>query len=367
MFSSDTVRNTESEGGGLDGEDKRDTAAHRAAGAQALTLLAERCTGRLDDPSAILEAIRETADQLVGGRASCSCLLGPATERCAQIQQRSSALVVPLVAGGHSLGVLVAEMEGDEPLDEPTGDLLGALGAIGVLLLEPALATVRSRRHSDLTGQYVGLAAHELRAPFAVMHGIITTLCERPDLPADEENALRNALRAQSDRTKHLIDQLLDLSRLEASSIPIERARFPLRARLESLVRTVAGDRADEVAIEVPDDLEIEADPAAFDHIVSNLVVNAIRHGGAPVTVAARQRDSHFRLSVEDRGRGVDTAFVPRLFERFARNPKEHDSSGSGLGLSIAQSYAHAHGGDLVYSPAAPHGARFELVLPQPR
>jgi signal transduction histidine kinase len=348
----------------MDENAKQDATERGGAEASALTLLAERCAGRLDQPSAVLQAIRETAEHLVGGRASCSCLLAPASGPRASIE-RPPALVVPLVAGGHSFGVLVAQTEDEERPDETVADVLRALGAMGGLLLERALAGERDRRRSDLTEQYVALVAHELRAPFAVMHGIIATLNERPDLPEDQQRALRTALRSQSERTRNLIDQLLDLSRLDASSIPIEPARFALRPRLEDLVRMVVGDRADDVAVQVPHGLEVEADPVAFDHIVSNLIVNALRHGRAPVTIAARRLDSHLRLAVEDRGRGVDVAFVPRLFERFVRNSEELDAAGSGLGLSIAQSYAHAHGGEVVYAPAAPHGARFELVLPQ--
>ena len=82
--------------------------------------------------------------------------------------------------------------------------------------------------------------------------------------------------------------------------------------------------------------------------------------------ISAEQRDRHFRLAVEDRGRGVNPDFVPQLFERFSRSGESTEmTQGAGLGLSIAQSFAHAQGGDLIYSPATPHGARFELVLPR--
>ena len=106
-------------------------------------------------------------------------------------------------------------------------------------------------------------------------------------------------------------------------------------------------------------------DPRALDRIVSNLVTNAFRYGEPPVRIEAEQRDTHFRLRVEDRGAGVPDEFVPRLFARFARGPAaERVRGGSGLGLAIAQAYATSHGGSVVYSPNRPHGAVFELALP---
>jgi signal transduction histidine kinase len=374
-------------------------------GAVAFRLLADRCSGRLGDSGEVLAGICETAEELLGGSALClrfltkTCELVPVETGAddsmpsgrrsvpvnewpalaVALEQRRavrapdppesirlrSPVAVPLLSGEQCIGVLLAETPAGQPLDTAEVELLGSLGAIGGALLESALEQERTRRLSDLKGQFIALAAHELRAPFAVMHGIIKTLNARQDLPADQTASLRTALDDQSERTARLIEQLLDLSRLDASSIPIECSRFPIRPRVEDLVRLVAGDRAAEVAVQVPDGLEVFADPTAFDRIVSNLLVNALRHGQAPVTVTARQRDTHFRLTVEDRGRGVESSFVPRLFDRFARSVKAADSKGSGLGLSIAQSYAQAHGGELVYSHADPHGARFDLVLPR--
>jgi signal transduction histidine kinase len=80
------------------------------------------------------------------------------------------------------------------------------------------------------------------------------------------------------------------------------------------------------------------------------------------VVVSAQPLDTYLRVSVEDKGEGVPPEMVPRLFERFERGAI---GQGSGLGLSIAQAYARAHGGDLIYSPAAGGGARFDLILPR--
>jgi signal transduction histidine kinase len=167
---------------------------------------------------------------------------------------------------------------------------------------------------------------------------------------------------------RQLVDQLLDLSRLEANAIRIQIERFPVRRRLEELVFLTAPDRASEVSFDVEPELEVDADPAAFDRIVSNLLTNAFRYGEPPVMIEAEQRDRHFRLAVEDRGRGVSPDFAPQLFERFTRSePSRGAVKGAGLGLSIAQSFAQAHGGQLMYEPAAPTGARFLLVLPRER
>jgi signal transduction histidine kinase len=196
------------------------------------------------------------------------------------------------------------------------------------------------------------------------MHGLIATLQHRADtLPEEQLARLRNGLYKQSERTGRLLEQLLDLSRLDATGIPIERSRFSIRPRVEELVETVVGERKSEFEIDVPPDLVVEADPKAFDRILANLVVNALRYGRAPITIAAK-RDRHFRLTVEDRGSGVPHEFVPRLFDAFSRGD-ETAGDGSGLGLSIAKSYAQAHGGELVYESVHPHGARFELVLPR--
>ena len=128
----------------------------------------------------------------------------------------------------------------------------------------------------------------------------------------------------------------------------------------------VAGDRTSEIEVDVEAELETVADPTVLERVAANLIVNALRYGAAPITVSASQPDRHFRLVVEDHGDGVPPEFVPELFERFTRSKDSRAKvdAGAGLGLAIARSYAQAHGGELVYMPAEPHGARFELVLP---
>src|SRR5207248_2897428 len=170
----------------------------------------------------------------------------------------------------------------------------------------------------------------------------------------------------QSARTRRVVNQLLDMSRLDAGRINVAPERLPLRKHIEAIVDAVAALEADDVEVTVPDDLVVMLDPATVDRVVANLVANAIRYGRPPIVVSAEQSDRHVRIYVEDSGEGVSPEFVPHLFERFRRSDESISKSvGTGLGLSIARSYARAHGGDVFYHDNG-RGAKFELVVPAP-
>ena len=279
-----------------------------------------------------------------------------------------SLLAIPLISEGRCLGVLTAD-RGGEPfeLDEHQLDILTTIGVVAATFLEKALVHEELLAVGKLKSDFVALASHELRNPAAVIHGVASTLYARgEDLTTGQRDELRRMLYEHSERLTQLVEQLLDLSRLEANAVRIRPERFSVRRRVEELLALTGGGGRDVVSIDVPQELEVVADCNAFDRIASNLLVNALRYGRPPVIVSAEQRDRHFRLTVEDRGEGVAPQFVPHLFERFTRSdvPATEGTSGAGLGLSIAQSYARAHGGELLYEQASPHGARFQLVLP---
>lgn len=252
--------------------------------------------------------------------------------------------------------------------------LLATLGALTGLALDRSRlfthereARVALERADELKTQFVALAAHELRTPVASIHGIARTLDARLHTLSEETRGeLVRTLADQTTRMASLVEQLLDLSRLEAHAIPIKPEPIAVRSEVEDIVTTAAGERAEDVEVAIEPKLVTVVDRNAFERIVSNLVVNALRYGEAPVTLTAAQQDRHFRLAVEDRGTGVPVEFVPTLFERFTR-AGERREPGTGLGLAIAQAYARAHGGDLAYQEARPGGARFELVLPVAR
>lgn len=252
--------------------------------------------------------------------------------------------------------------------------LLRTLAALTGLALDRARlfaqehqTRVALERTDELKTNFVALAAHELRTPVTTIHGFVQTLHALGDrLPDEQRDELRRALEQQTARMALLVEQLLDLSRLDADAIEIAPQRLLVRERLDELVRAAAGADADAVEIDSDPSIEAWVDPNAFDRIVSNLVTNAFRYGKPPVIVRAERSDRHLRISVEDRGTGVAPEFVPDLFERFSRSESSRGSgvTGTGLGLAIARSYARAHRGELRYEDADPSGARFQLVLP---
>jgi two-component system sensor histidine kinase MtrB len=275
-----------------------------------------------------------------------------------------SFVIVPLVSDGRCLGFLACDERGERfVLERPDVHLLSTFGTLIAAFLEKAIEHGELRRLNELKSQFAALASHELRTPAAAIYGAVRTLDEREaELDEGQRSALRRMLSQQAKRLFELVENLLDLSRLEADSIRISPVEISVAERLRVLVGSIFDADAD-LTIDAPPELSAPVDPQAFDRIVSNLLVNARRHGAPPFVVSSTPVGRELWVTVEDRGRGIAAEFVGSVFDRFTRGATDV-SEGAGLGLSIAQSYARAHGGTLTYEPADPHGARFRLVLP---
>jgi len=276
-----------------------------------------------------------------------------------------SMLGMPLVAGGRLIGIMhVGTLELRHFTEDDTS-LLQVVAERVALGIDRALMYDELIRVGRVQRDFVALAAHELRSPASTVYGLAATLRARAsDLDAGSQAHLRETLYEQADRLRRLVDQLLDLSHLDSRTVEISPTRVALKPHLQSVAQAVA-PIGDSIHVRVPDDLEADVDAAAIEHVVGNLITNALRYGAPPITVTADCTDRHLRIVVEDRGEGVQDEFVPYLFDRFRRSERSRtQAGGTGLGLAIAQSYAHAHGGDLLYTPAKPKGSRFELVIP---
>jgi signal transduction histidine kinase len=221
-------------------------------------------------------------------------------------------------------------------------------------------------RANELMTNFVALAAHELRTPVTTVHGFVQTLNHLGDrLAESQKDELRLALEQQTARMAALVEQLLDLSRLDAEAVEVKPQELDLRQRLEEVVAVAAGSRLADIRVEVVGPSVAVVDPSILDHIVTNLVTNALRYGQAPVLVSAVVDGGQVRISVEDAGPGVAHEIEETLFERFTRAGVARDRvAGTGLGLAIAHAYARAHSGDLRYERGQPAGARFVVELP---
>jgi signal transduction histidine kinase len=221
-------------------------------------------------------------------------------------------------------------------------------------------------RANELMTNFVALAAHELRTPVTTVHGFVQTLNHLGDrLDESQKDELRLALEQQTVRMAALVEQLLDLSRLDAEAVEVKPQELDLRQQLEAVVAVAAGSRFADVRVEVTGAPVAVVDPSILDHIVTNLVTNALRYGQAPVVVGAAVDEGQVRISVEDAGPGVAHEIEETLFERFTRAGVARDRvAGTGLGLAIARAYARAHSGDLRYERGNPIGARFVVELP---
>jgi signal transduction histidine kinase len=251
--------------------------------------------------------------------------------------------------------------------------LLRTLGALTGLALDRVRlfeaehrARVELERANEVMAEFIALAAHELRTPVTTIYGFVRTLRHLSErLSEEQREELGQALEQQTERMTLLVEQLLDLSRLDAQAVEIKPEEIPVREQVDRVVAAVVPDRRDDVNVEVDDGVTALVDRDALDRILSNLVTNAFKYGQPPVTVRAGRREGRFRLVVEDSGEGVSPDFVPSLFDRFSRSESSRGRGlGTGLGLAIARSYARAHDGDLVYCGEEGRGAAFELVLP---
>jgi K+-sensing histidine kinase KdpD len=220
-------------------------------------------------------------------------------------------------------------------------------------------------RTNEVMTNFVALAAHELRTPVTAISGFVQTLNHLGDrLSPDQQAEVRIALEDQTARLALLVEQLLDLSRLDAAAVEVRPQKVKMRSQLEQTVRSAAqAYDAMDVVLDVPPD-EAVYDPAIVDRIVTNLVTNAFRYGLPPVRVSAERHASSLQIEVEDSGPGVAPEIEETLFERFTRSGVARGrATGTGLGLAIARAYARAHDGDLRYERGA-NGARFVLDLP---
>jgi signal transduction histidine kinase len=220
--------------------------------------------------------------------------------------------------------------------------------------------------------RFVGDVSHELRTPLTTLRTSTDYLLERmEDLPSGLQRAAE-LLSADLEYLQRLVDDLLDISRVEAGRVQMAMERLNVADLVREVVsrRTRVGGQEIELTVEGdPEALTTMADKQRLERVVVNLLENALTHGegeGVSVTVDAGNGD--IRLAVEDHGPGIPVRDQRRIFERFFKSDPARprtDGRGSGLGLAIARDNANLHGGDIEVRSRPGEGTRFVFRLPR--
>ena len=215
----------------------------------------------------------------------------------------------------------------------------------------------------------VANVSHELRTPIGALRAVLENLVDGVARP---EPATLEAMLLQVERLGTLVEQLLDLSRLESGAAPLERSPLAAHTLLDRAVgdwRTQAFGRGVQFGVSVdPPSLRLTGDEERLHQVLTNLVGNAVRHSPdrGCVRLLARGDNGTVRIEVADEGPGIDPGEAERVFERFYRSDRARAPAdgGAGLGLAIARWIVELHGGRIHAEGADPHGCRIVVELP---
>ncbi|MEW5929191.1 MAG: ATP-binding protein [Gemmatimonadota bacterium] len=255
-----------------------------------------------------------------------------------------------------------------------TAQPLAIGGAVLVFLDVSAL-----RRLEDVRRDFVANASHELKTPLTAIRGYSETLLDE-NLPPELRRRFAEVVRENAERLQRIVDDLLDLSRIESGGWRAEPEEVAVAEAAEeawAVLEEAAAEKGVEFGLEVAPGCElVRADPSALRQIFTNLLHNALRHtpGGCSVTVRAacapeaegRAPGRWVRLEVADTGCGIPAAHLPRIFERFYRvdNARARTAGGTGLGLAIVKHLVESHGGTVEAESELGRGTTIRFTLP---
>jgi signal transduction histidine kinase len=250
------------------------------------------------------------------------------------------------------------------PLHSEQGAVIGA-----TIVLQDVTRLVR---FDELKNDLVATVAHEFRTPLTSLRMAIHILVEGTVGAINEKQAdLLQAAREDCERLQDIVDDLLDLARIQAGKVEVQPAPISAKSLVEGALAnrsaTASAARV-QLAAEVGEPvLPVLADADRIELVLDNLISNAVRHSpaGSAVTVRAQPRHESVRFEVEDRGEGIPSEYRQRIFEKFFRVPGTK-REGIGLGLYLAREIVLAHGGEMGVESEPGKGSRFWFTLPVP-
>jgi len=278
---------------------------------------------------------------------------------------------------------LIADWRGREEeivLHQSTGDrILHVSGIImqqqgaadGVMLVLHDITDLR--KLENIRRDFVANVSHELKTPVTSIIGYVQTLLSGAMKDEQDLERFLKTIDKQAERLQAIIEDLLDLSRIEREDYKAELTLVPVKIKdmLGSVIQNLkasAGEKYIAIRLACPDDLSWNLYASLLDQAVANLIDNAVKYSepGQEITVEARQDGRELKISVIDRGCGIEPRHLPRLFERFYRVDKGRSRSkgGTGLGLAIVKHIVQLHHGRVDVSSAPGEGSTFTIIIP---
>jgi two-component system, OmpR family, phosphate regulon sensor histidine kinase PhoR len=244
-------------------------------------------------------------------------------------------------------------------------------GSAGILIVFHDVTQIRSLE--AVRKDFVANVSHELRTPLSILTGYLETLLESSPDAATRRRFL-SIMHKHAQRLNLLVDDLLELARLESREPHLNWERFQLQGCIEKVLeRSEPMIQASGAVVETriaPDLPTIEADQIKIEQAVFNLLDNALKYGGKSdprVLIEVDYTPVEVILKVKDNGPGIPLGDQPHIFERFYRVHKDRsrDAGGTGLGLSIVKHTAQSHGGNVELESSPGQGATFIVRLPR--
>ena len=221
--------------------------------------------------------------------------------------------------------------------------------------------------------EFVANVSHELRTPLTLIKGFIETL--KRGAIRDSKNSQRflDIIESHTERLNNLIDDLLELSKIESKEIKMEFQPIDLREVIEEVVsnfKEAIDEKGHTVEIDIPPDFpQVEVAPERIEQVFINLLDNAIKFtpAGGKICIRGTVKEKDIQIEVSDTGIGIPKEHLSRLFERFYRVDKarSRELGGTGLGLSIVKHIIQAHSGTVGVESKANKGSRFFFTLPK--
>ncbi len=264
----------------------------------------------------------------------------------------------------------IAEGDYEERVQVPGDPASGDLDELGQLALRFNRMAARLAQTEAMRRQLIGDVSHELRTPLTVIKGMLEGLMDGV-LPPTEETYQQ--IHREASRLQRLVDDLQELSRVEAQAYELQRRLIPPRdliARAEHLFRPQFEDKGITFEIQIADDLPpVLADEDRIHQVLTNLLGNALQYtpSGGRVTLTVERTAKGVRFQVQDTGKGIPPEHLPHIFDRFYRVDKSRSRAhgGSGIGLTIARHLIEAHGGRIwAESAGRDQGSTFAFTLP---